>query len=144
MKEEEELIEDISTWKYLKKLNDLSFPMIINALIQEIQSVTTMMYIGRLGNAKYIGAATLGNMLCNITGYSLGYGMCAALDTLVAQAYGASLYSLIGLHSQRAIVILTLFAIPVAIVWYNTHLVLYYALHIELETSNLAGGTTWN
>ncbi len=44
--------------------------------------------------------------------------MLNALDTLVAQAYGAKMYSLMGLHTQRAIV--TLFTIPVIIIWTYT------------------------
>jgi MATE family multidrug resistance protein len=51
-----------------------------------------------------IGAATLGSMMCNITGYSVLYGMGTALDSLLSQAYGAKSYSLVGLYAQRAMV----------------------------------------
>lgn len=38
------------------------------------------------------------------------------LDTLCSQAYGARKYKLVGLHCQRAMVILTLVCFPVAVV----------------------------
>jgi Na+-driven multidrug efflux pump len=52
-------------------------------------------------------------IISNITGYSLAFGMCSALDTLISQAYGAKRYELMGLQAQRAAVILTLFSIPI-------------------------------
>lgn len=122
-----------------KKLTDLSLPMIINALIQEAQYTSTMIFVGRLGQAKYLGAATLGNMLCNITGYSLAFGLCSALDTLIAQAYGAKAYSLVGLHAQRAAVIMSLFAIPVAVIWWETEWIIHNCLGIDKEISYFAG-----
>ena len=113
--------------------------MIVNALIQELQYTSTMIFVGRLGEAKYLGAATLGNMLCNISGYSLAFGLCSALDTLVAQAFGAKAYSLMGLHSQRAAVIMTIFAIPVAAFWCITDVIVHYVLGIDKEIAAFAG-----
>jgi MATE family multidrug resistance protein len=121
------------------KLTDLALPMIMNALVLEAQYTSTMIFVGQLGQAKYLGAATLGNMLCNITGYSLAFGMCLALDTLIAQAYGAKAYPLMGLHAQRAAVILTLFSIPVAFIWWKTDWIVHNLLGIDADTSRLAG-----
>lgn len=122
-----------------RKLTDLSFPMIVNALIQEAQYTSTMIFVGRLGEAKYLGAATLGNMLCNITGYSLAFGLCSALDTLIAQAYGAKAYALMGLHAQRAAIIMTIFTFPVAAIWWETEWIIYNTMGIEKEIAALAG-----
>lgn len=124
---------------HFRKLTDLSLPMIVNAIILEAQYTSTMIFVGRLGEAKYLGAATVGNMLCNITGYSLGYGLCSALDTLVSQAFGAKEYGLVGLHGQRAAVILTIFAIPVAFVWWETDWFVYNVMGIDKEISYFAG-----
>ena len=52
-----------------------------------------------------------------VVGFSLAYGLCSALDTLISQAYGAKAYHLTGLYAQRAAVILTISSIPVAILW---------------------------
>lgn len=96
----------------LKELATFSCPIIATALVQELSGVSTLIFLGRLERAEFIGGATLGNMMCNITGFSLAFGLLSALDTLISQAYGAKLYRLMGLHAQRAIIILTLCTFP--------------------------------
>ena len=81
-------------------------------------------------------------MVCNITGYSLAIGMCSALDTLVSQAYGAKAYRLMGLHCQRAMVILSIASILVTYIWFQTEFILHHILLIDLETSTLSGKWT--
>ncbi len=44
-----------------------------------------------------------------------------------------------GLHAQRAILILSLFSIPVSIIWSYTDKILLYCFLIDKETANLAG-----
>jgi multidrug resistance protein, MATE family len=44
-----------------------------------------------------------------------------------------------GLHAQRAALILTLFSIPVSIIWVYTDTILKVVLFIDEETANLAG-----
>lgn len=44
-----------------------------------------------------------------------------------------------GLHAQRAILILTLFSIPVSIIWACTDTILRVVLFIDKETADLAG-----
>jgi MATE family multidrug resistance protein len=55
-------------------------------------------------NCSSLGAATLGSMMCNVTGYSVIYGMGTALDSMLSQAYGAKSYRMVGLYAQRAMV----------------------------------------
>jgi multidrug resistance protein, MATE family len=64
------------------------------------------------------------------------------LDTLISQAYGGKAYELVGLHVQRAIVILTLFTIPVALIWSSSGFILHHLLFIDQSTARLAG--TWS
>lgn len=126
-------------WDDIKSLSLLSMPIIFTALIQEISFMSTLIYVGRLSNPAYIGAMTLGNMICNISGYSLAYGMCSALDTLISQSYGARKYKLMGLWAQRAIVILTLCTLPVIAIWTQTEHILHYLLFIPITEARLAG-----
>ncbi|XP_028083605.1 protein DETOXIFICATION 16-like isoform X2 [Camellia sinensis] len=51
-------------------------------------------------------------------------GMASALDTLCGQSYGAEQYHMLGIHMQRAMLILSLVSIPLAIIWANTHAIL--------------------
>ena len=52
----------------LAPLTSLAAPIIFTAMIREISEVSTIIFVGRTGGATAIGAATLGNMMCNITG----------------------------------------------------------------------------
>lgn len=44
-------------------LTSLSIPMIGNAILSQMINLITMLYVGRIDGAVYMGAATLGNML---------------------------------------------------------------------------------
>jgi MATE family multidrug resistance protein len=123
----------------LSPLINLASPMIFNAFIREIAEFATIIYVGKTGGALAIGAQTIGNMMCNITGFSLAYGLCSALDTLIAQAFGAKAYQQTGLFAQRAAAILTLASIPVAMLWSQTHIILEYVLAIPHDTAIIAG-----
>lgn len=57
-----------STAKRLIPLASLSSPIIFNAMIREITELSTIIFVGRCDDVVLIGAATLGNMMCNITG----------------------------------------------------------------------------
>ncbi|PIA26599.1 hypothetical protein AQUCO_09100042v1 [Aquilegia coerulea] len=46
--------------------------------------------------------------------------MGTALETLRGQSYGAQQYHMLGVHMQRAMVVLLLVSIPLAFVWFNT------------------------
>lgn len=64
------------------------------------------------------------------------------MDTLISQAYGGKAYELVGLHALRAIVILSLFTIPVGLIWASSAYILQHALLIDEATAQLAG--TWS
>ena len=46
--------------------------------------------------------------------------MASALDTLCGQAYGGRRYNLLGIYKQRAMLLLTLVSLPLAVVWFYT------------------------
>jgi Na+-driven multidrug efflux pump len=47
----------------ITSLASLSIPMIGNAILSQMINLITMLYVGRLDGAIFMGAATLGNML---------------------------------------------------------------------------------
>ena len=47
-------------------------------------------------------------------------GMASALDTLCGQAFGARQYYLLGIYKQRAMFLLTVVSVPLAVVWFYT------------------------
>lgn len=50
--------------------------------------------------------------------------MSCALDTFCGQSYGAKQYDKVGIHMQRAMFILSLVSIPLAVIWANTGIIL--------------------
>lgn len=91
-------VTTINVIQELKLLMWLALPIVFNAIIGQT-GLISLYYVGRLNDAKLIGGVTLGNMMCNLTGYSLMIGMCSALDTLLSQAYGSKSYYLLGQYS---------------------------------------------
>ncbi|XP_028758172.1 protein DETOXIFICATION 16 isoform X2 [Neltuma alba] len=47
-------------------------------------------------------------------------GMGSALETLCGQAYGAKQYHMLGIHTQRAMLVLLCLSIPLSVILYNT------------------------
>lgn len=65
-------------------------------------------------------------------------GMSSALDTLSGQCYGAKQYHMMGIHMQRAMFVLLLVCIPLAIISANTRIILI-ALGQDTDISAEAG-----
>ena len=74
-------------------------------------------------------------------GYSLAFGFLCSLDTFISQAYGAKCYKLMGLITQRAIIIMSIASIPVTFLWTKTGVILHVLLGIDHSTAHLAGNT---
>ena len=123
---------------HLPALVSLAAPLILSAMLQQAAQITTFLFVGRLDSTA-MGAYALGNMLCNVTGYTLVYGMCTGLDTLIAQAFGAKHFHLMGLHAQRAILIISLCMIPVLVIWFQTAYILQHGLLINEGVAVMAG-----
>jgi MATE family multidrug resistance protein len=64
--------------------------------------------------------------------------MGSALDTFCGQSYGAKQYHMLGIHMQRAMVVLLLVCIPLALVWANAGHILVF-LGQDPEISAAAG-----
>lgn len=67
--------------------------------------------------------------------------MGSALETLCGQAYGAEQYRMLGVHTQRAMLVLMLMAIPISIIWCFTGTIFTW-FGQDSEISSLAGSYT--
>ncbi|KAJ4808161.1 Protein DETOXIFICATION [Rhynchospora pubera] len=103
----------------------LAGPMIAGNLLQNIIQMISLMFVGHLGELSLSGAS-MASSFGGVTGYSLLMGSASAMDTLCGQAYGAKEYYLIDIYKQRAMVILTLSSIPLAIIWFYTNEILLF------------------
>lgn len=109
-------VSDILRWPEMKEQLKIAGPMIfINIFTLWIQ-LMSVMFVGHLGSSA-LSRSTIATSFANVVGVSVLMGMSTALDTLCGQAYGAKQYRLLGVHLQRAVVVLILTAIPLAVVF---------------------------
>ncbi|XVE58820.1 hypothetical protein DITRI_Ditri04bG0199700 [Diplodiscus trichospermus] len=107
----------------VKKQLWLAGPLIAVNLFQYCIQMISVMFVGHLGELALSGAS-IATSFASVTGFSLLLGMASARDTLCGQSYGAKQYSLLGIHMQRAMFVLTIVSIPLAIIWVNTRPIL--------------------
>ena len=67
-----------------------SIPAIFGQLFEMFVEIANMFFVGHLNDSVALASVGLGNMVINVTSYSIGIGLNSALDTLVTQAYGCS------------------------------------------------------
>ncbi|XP_038984573.1 protein DETOXIFICATION 16-like isoform X2 [Phoenix dactylifera] len=103
----------------VKKQLWLAGPLIATNLLQKSLQMISVMFVGHLGELALSGAS-MATSFAGVTGFSLLLGMSSALDTLCGQAFGARSYRMLGIHMQRAMLVLMLTSIPLAAVWAYT------------------------
>ncbi|KAK1384095.1 Protein DETOXIFICATION [Heracleum sosnowskyi] len=113
----EEIVEEA------KKQVWLAGPLICVSLLQSCLQLISVMFVGHLGELA-LSAASMATSFATVTGFSLLMGMSCALDTFCGQSYGAKQYQMVGIHMQRAMFILSLVSIPLALIWANTGIIL--------------------
>ncbi|KAK7031277.1 ethionine resistance protein [Paramarasmius palmivorus] len=98
--------------------------------------VVSVLSIGRISTAA-LAAITLGEMTVNVTGLSIILGFASALDTLLPSAWTSDQPTLVGLWSQRMMVVMTVALVPIIALWLNSESVLLL-LKQEPEVARLA------
>ncbi|KAF7720899.1 hypothetical protein EC973_005787 [Apophysomyces ossiformis] len=115
-----------------------SLPVIGTYLLQNSLQLASIFTLGHLGPTE-LAASALATMFANVSAWSVAFGTATALDTLCSQAWtGAHDKTLVGIHLQRALLILSLMFIPIAIVWWNATSILL-SLDQEPELAYHAG-----
>ncbi|KAK7380069.1 hypothetical protein VNO78_32446 [Psophocarpus tetragonolobus] len=99
-----------------KKQLWLAGPMVLVCVFQYSLQIISLMFVGHLDELLLAGASLAASFV-NVTGFSVLIGMSSALDTFCGQSYGAQQYHMVGIHMQRAIVVIMLATIPMSIIW---------------------------
>ncbi|KAG0212489.1 hypothetical protein BGX28_006256 [Mortierella sp. GBA30] len=73
----------------------------------------------QLSHAK-LAASSLASMFAAVTCWSVSLGTATALDTLCSQSYTSHHPHTLGLHLQRAILVLMLLFVPIAAIWLSS------------------------
>ncbi|CAI9113484.1 OLC1v1014095C1 [Oldenlandia corymbosa var. corymbosa] len=126
-----EIVEEV------KKQIWLAGPLVCVSLLQFCLQLISVMFVGHLGKLA-LSAASMATSFASVTGFSLLMGMSSALDTLCGQSYGAKQYHMLGVHMQRAMIVLFLVCIPLAGIWANTGHILKF-LGQDPQISEQAG-----
>ncbi|CAG8528697.1 14937_t:CDS:2 [Acaulospora morrowiae] len=111
-------------------------PALLAFLLQYFLQVASVLTLGHLGSIE-LAALTLGSMYASITCWSICYGTITALDTLCPQGYTSGNPKMVGVYTQRSILIMMLEFIPIGIIWWVAEDVLI-SLGQEIELSKLA------
>ncbi|KAI9320209.1 mate-domain-containing protein [Dichotomocladium elegans] len=132
-------VEDTSTYaSEFRWLISNSLPVVGTYLLQISLQLASIFTLGHLGPTE-LAASALAGMFANVSAWSVAFGTATALDTLCSQAWtGARDKTLVGVHLQRALLILSLLLLPVAVVWWNATRILL-ALDQEPELAHKAG-----
>ncbi|TVU16892.1 hypothetical protein EJB05_32895 [Eragrostis curvula] len=117
----------------------LAWPLVVGCLLQKLIQMISIMFAGHLGEVA-LASASLATSFAGVTGFSLLTGMASSLDTLCGQAFGAEQHHLLGVYKQRAMVVLALVSVPVAIVWAYTDKILVVLFFRQEDTAEIAAG----
>ena len=112
-----EIVGDGGICSELPGMWAIAWPTCMSALCRSMTQQITMILIGHEG-ARELGAVAMGNVWVSVTGMAIVFGGMSSLDTLASQAYGAENWTLVGLWTQRAIVIILLLCVPFFYIWY--------------------------
>ncbi|XP_019224427.1 PREDICTED: protein DETOXIFICATION 40-like isoform X3 [Nicotiana attenuata] len=100
----------------LSNLLPLAGPAIIVYMLNNLISIVTQIFCGRLGSFE-LAASSLGNVGIQVFAYGIMLGMGSAVETLCGQAYGAQRYEMLGIYLQRSTLILMATGIPLLFIY---------------------------
>ncbi|KOM30314.1 hypothetical protein LR48_Vigan1091s002600 [Vigna angularis] len=130
-------IERAELYEELRKQLWLAGPLVSVSILNYSLQIISVMFVGHLGQLP-LSAASMATSFASVTGFSLLVGMASALDTLCGQSYGAKQHYMLGIHMQRAMLVLMIVSIHLAFIWANTGSILI-ALGQDHEISVEAG-----
>lgn len=102
----------------LRELWRMAAPITALNCVVYLRAMVSVLCLGRLGPLDLAGGA-LAIGLTNITGHSVLFGLASGLEPLCAQAYGSRNYDLLTLSLHRAVLLLAIAAVPIALLWLN-------------------------
>ncbi|CAM0877862.1 unnamed protein product [Alopecurus aequalis] len=100
----------------LRELWRMAAPITALNCVVYLRAMVSVLCLGRLGPLDLAGGA-LAIGLTNITGHSVLFGLASGLEPLCAQAYGSRNYDLLTLSLQRAVLLLAIASLPIALLW---------------------------
>ncbi|XP_057754632.1 protein DETOXIFICATION 16-like [Arachis stenosperma] len=109
--------------KEIKKQIYLTGPLIIVHFLNFAIELISIMFVGHV-SVLTLSGVSMATSFTSVTGIGLVMGIASALETLCGQSYGAGQHHMLGIHAQRAMLVLTIICVPISIVWANTKSIL--------------------
>ncbi|XP_065020645.1 protein DETOXIFICATION 56-like [Musa acuminata AAA Group] len=107
----------------LRSQRGIALPLVAMNLTWFAKTAITTAFLGRLGELELAGGA-LGFTFANVTGFSVLTGLCAAMEPICGQAYGAKNYKLLRKTLLMATILLLLASLPISFLWLNVDRIL--------------------
>ncbi|KAH0591564.1 hypothetical protein H2248_001620 [Termitomyces sp. 'cryptogamus'] len=111
--------------KEMRKITLYAFPAFASQLLEFSLVIVEVVSVGHI-STSVLGAATLGSMTANVTGYGTLLGLTSALDTVLPSAFKSAQPRLVGLWAQRMSVIVFFALMPILAIWLNAESILLY------------------
>ncbi|RPD65257.1 MATE efflux family protein [Lentinus tigrinus ALCF2SS1-7] len=138
--DEEDTAEPLTTSKLYREeigiLTKYTIPVFGTHLFEYSLVVASVISIGHLSTTA-LAASTLGSMTASVSGFSIIQGFASTLDTMLPSAWTSSQPQLVGLWSQRMVVVMTAALVPILCVWWSSESILLF-LKQEPEVARLA------
>ncbi|XP_010428307.1 PREDICTED: protein DETOXIFICATION 16-like [Camelina sativa] len=109
----------------VKKQLWLGGPLVATNLLQYLLQMISIMVVGHQGELA-LSSVSIASSFSLITGLSLLIGLSGGLGTLCGQSYGAKVERMLGIHTQRAMVVLLILCFPISILWINASSILVF------------------
>ena len=109
----------ISSRAELNTLVSIAYPIALATLCRAAQSMTDLSFLGHL-STDYLAGSSAALLWMSLTSAILYRAFGAAVNTLCAQAIGASNYRLCGVWLQTSLVLSTAATIPLSVSWWFT------------------------
>lgn len=120
----------------LRILMRYSLPVFASHVFEYSFILASVVTIGHISTVA-LAAGTLGMMTANVTGYAIAQGFASTLDTLLPAAWTSDTPHMVGLWTQRMLVMTAFGLIPILTLWFNAEPVLLL-LKQEPEVAHLA------
>ncbi|KAF5380192.1 hypothetical protein D9615_006162 [Tricholomella constricta] len=123
-------------WEELRILTRYALPVFGTHILEFSLIMTSVISIGHLSTTA-LAAISLGSMTANVTAFSVIQGFTSALDTMLPSAWTSSQPQLVGLWTQRMVVVMAFLLVPMYFIWFNAEGILL-SLKQDPEVARLA------
>ncbi|KAI9569366.1 multidrug Oligosaccharidyl-lipid polysaccharide flippase [Boletus coccyginus] len=124
-------------WEEAKILTKYALPIFVTYSLEHSILMSSVIAIGHISTTA-LAAVTLGFMTANVSGLSIILGMTNTLDTILPSAWTSDQPQLVGLWTQRMVILQFIILIPIYAIWLSGEALLL-ALRQDPEVARYAG-----